>query len=187
MRHQIRTAESRGAFRDLPLSGKPLPDSALRPDRDWLSEWVQREKIDTSVLLPLSILLAREVEQLPQRLAAEHSEQRVRQLVGDLDDRIRAAYRQVLTGPPMRTPPLDIEARVDRWRASRPVGPASVPIEPAGPSTTETLITSRPRRSRRTPATAIAALVVLVLVATVVAGRRGRRPVVEPGGCEMQA
>lgn len=119
VRYQIRTAEARGSFRDLPLTGKPLPARALRLDRDWVAELVEREQLDGSALLPLSITLAREVEQLPGRLARERGEDRVRALVVDLDARIRAAYRMVLTGPPMRTLPLDVEAVVDRWRSSR--------------------------------------------------------------------
>jgi hypothetical protein len=142
VRHQIRTAEDRGSFRDLPHSGRPLPASALRLDRDWVGELVRREQLDASVLLPLSITLAREVEQLPGRLTGERSERRVREIVVDLDDRIRDGYRQVLTGPPMRTLPLDVEAVVDRWRASRPPDPPP-PAAPAPVSTPPPKVTGR--------------------------------------------
>lgn len=163
VRHQIRTAEARGAFRDLPLTGKPLPDSALRLDRDWVAELVQRERLDTSALLPLSITLAREVEQLPARLTRERSEVRVRAIVVDLDDRIRAGYRQVLTGPPMRTLPLDVEAVVARWRSTRPPDPvpAAVPAAPVpvrGPRAA-----ARRPRARLLVATTVLLLVVAVL------------------------
>lgn len=170
VRHQIRTAEARGSFRDLPLTGKPLPARALRLDRDWVAELVERERLDASALLPLSITLAREVEQLPVRLAEERSEVRVRALVVDLDARIRAAYRMVLTGPPMRTLPLDIDAVVDRWRSSRLAGPAGDPecdrreaTPPVAGRVRPTPPTGQAGRAR------LAAVVVVVVLAAVLA------------------
>lgn len=166
VRYQIRTAEARGSFRDLPLTGKPLPARALRLDRDWVAELVEREKLDASALLPPSITLAREVEQLPARLARERSEVRVRALVVDLDARIRAAYRMVLTGPPMRTLPLDVEAVVDRWRSSRPSDPdtEAEPVAVGAPLSPTPVSPDRARYRR------IAVAAVAVFLAVLVAG-----------------
>jgi hypothetical protein len=48
---QISEAEERGAFDDLPGTGKPLPNWR-DAENAWLIGWVQREGISTEELLP---------------------------------------------------------------------------------------------------------------------------------------
>jgi hypothetical protein len=70
-------------------------------------------------LLPPSLALKREVQDLPELLAAERTERRVRELVEDLNERIRQAYLNHLSGPPLTVAPVDVEEAVEDWRRSR--------------------------------------------------------------------
>lgn len=129
---QVREARERGAFDDLPGAGKPLPrtsDDALA----WVRDKARREDLPVSAMLPPALAVAREVEDLPARLARERSEARVRALVEDLDARIDAARRGPQVGPPVRTARLDVEAVVAQWRADRPADPT-----PPAPAPTPT-------------------------------------------------
>ena len=128
---QVREARERGAFDDLPGTGKPLPrtsDDALA----WVREKARREDLPVAAMLPPSLAVAREVEDLPARLARERSEARVRAIVEDLDARVDAARRGPQVGPPVRTARLDVEAEVAPRRAARPPAPEPAPT-PASP------------------------------------------------------
>ena len=118
----IRQAEETGQFDDLPGMGKPIPDLlAPETELDYVAKLAKRENLEATAFLPPALALAREVELLPERLSREVSEQRVRDVVDDLNPRIEAAIRAPQQGPPMRTRPVDVEAAVDEWRATRPV------------------------------------------------------------------
>jgi hypothetical protein len=126
---QIRAADARGAFANLPGSGKPLPSlDRPRSDLDWIAAKLRREDVDVSALLPPALALAREVELLPERLARERSEKRVREVVEDLNKRIRSAVLVAPPGPPVRVRPLDVDEQVQRWRTVRAT-PATPPRE----------------------------------------------------------
>ncbi|WP_410587954.1 DUF1992 domain-containing protein [Amycolatopsis sp. lyj-23] len=117
---QIDEARERGDFEDLPGSGKPLP----RPTgNDAVTDWVLREVKkgghDTTALLPPALALKREVQDLPETLAAERTEVRVREVVADLNDRIRQAYLNHHTGPPLTVALVDVEEAVQDWHRSR--------------------------------------------------------------------
>jgi hypothetical protein len=117
---QIAEAGERGEFDDLPGTGKPLPkptgnDAAT----DWVLREVRKGGHDTTALLPPSLALKREVQDLPVTLAAERSERRVRELVEELNERIRQAYLNHLSGPPLTVAPVDVEEAVEDWRRSR--------------------------------------------------------------------
>ncbi|WP_020673484.1 DUF1992 domain-containing protein [Amycolatopsis nigrescens] len=118
---QIRSAEERGVFDNLPGAGKPLPGAGRRPGTasDWVADLVKREKVDTSVLLPPSLALPKELEDLPERLSRERSEATVRKIVQDLNERIRQAHRLPQAGPPLRAMPVDVEETVRAWRENR--------------------------------------------------------------------
>ncbi|MGH3631219.1 MAG: DUF1992 domain-containing protein [Sciscionella sp.] len=114
---QIGEAQDRGEFDDLPGFGKPIPNSG-RPDTayDTAAAMAKRAGIDTASLLPPSLALAKEVEELPTRLAAERSEIRVREIVLDLNDRIRTEACKPQAGPRMRARPVEVEDAVRAWR-----------------------------------------------------------------------
>jgi len=123
---QIREARERGAFDNLPGTGKPLP----RTDADelaWVRNKLRREELPVAALLPESLALAKEVEELPVALARLSTEARVRAVLTDLNRRIDAAWRGPQVGPPMRTRKLDVEAWLARWRAARPPAAATPP------------------------------------------------------------
>jgi hypothetical protein len=125
---QLREARERGSFDDLPGTGKPLPRTSDDAAVAWVREKARREDLPLTALLPPALALAKEVEDLPARLARERSEERVRRLVTDLDARIDRARRGPQVGPPVRTGRLDVEAVVAAWReAPRPPTPAAPP------------------------------------------------------------
>ncbi|MET9000532.1 DUF1992 domain-containing protein [Amycolatopsis sp. NPDC004169] len=117
---QIDQARARGEFDDLPGTGKPLPkptgnDAAT----DWVLREVKKGGHDTKALLPPALALKREVQDLPETLAAERTEARVREVVADLNERIRQAYLNHHTGPPLTVALVDVEEAVQDWQRSR--------------------------------------------------------------------
>lgn len=147
---QIRAADARGAFTNLPGSGKPLPDlDRPRSDLDWIAAKLRREDVDVSALLPPALALAREVELLPERLAKERSERRVREVVEDLNRRIRSAILIAPPGPAVRVRPLDVDEQVQRWRDSRSKPPEPGPQPPARQPPTPQSATARAAGERR--------------------------------------
>ena len=117
---QIRDAERQGAFENLPGQGKPIPDIDVpRTELAWLTGYLKRENVDLSLMLPPSLALAREVEFLPAALREQRTEAQVREIVADLNARIRSAILRPQEGPPMRVQPVDVEAAVSRWIAVR--------------------------------------------------------------------
>jgi hypothetical protein len=131
---QIRIAQERGDFDDLPGMGKPLPGwGGQDDDLWWVKEFVRREGISAEAMLPTSLRLAREVERLPEEVSKLRSEQAVRAVVDDLNRRI-AEYRRAPSGPHVALRPVDAEPMLAQWRASqRPGAVAGVPAPPAAP------------------------------------------------------
>lgn len=115
---QIRAAQDRGEFTDLPGSGKPLRDTG-DDDQWWLKEFLRRERLDTEALLPEALRLRKEVELLPTAVAAVPTEDRVRALVAELNDRIDQCLR-THTGPTVLIRFVDPDAIVAGWHTDRP-------------------------------------------------------------------
>ncbi|HEY2296942.1 MAG TPA: DUF1992 domain-containing protein [Jatrophihabitans sp.] len=128
---QIRAAEDQGAFDHLPGKGKPIPGLGRpRDDMTWIAGKLRAEHVDIGDVLPPALALAREVERLPQRLRQVSSEAHVREIVTDLNARIRRAHLAPQVGPPMRVSRVDVDDAVAQWRAARPVPkprPAAAP------------------------------------------------------------
>src|SRR5687768_7890410 len=129
---QIREAEGRGEFENLPGKGKPL--AGLDQPQDelwWVRGWLQRENVQ--VPAPPALSLRKEVHDLQDRLDREPTEACVRRVVEELNGRIRALNRMPpIDGPPTTVSPLDVDEVVERWRARRPVDPVT-PAEPPPP------------------------------------------------------
>ena len=124
---QLREARERGSFDGLPGAGKPLPRTAS-DELAWVREKARREDLPVSALLPPSLAVAKEVEDLPARLSRERSEARVRSLLEELNGRIDAARRGPQVGPPVRTALVDVDAVVAAWRdAVTPPAPSPQP------------------------------------------------------------
>jgi hypothetical protein len=113
---QIREAQERGAFDNLPGKGKPLPGASEPYDEMWwVKDFVRRENVPAEALLPPAIVLRREVDRLPETLAQLRSEREVRDLVADLNARI-VAYLRAPQGPRVPVRRVNVDAAVERWR-----------------------------------------------------------------------
>jgi hypothetical protein len=115
---QIREAQDRGEFDDLPGAGKLLPkrsDDVL----EWVAEKLRAENANTGALLPPSLQLRKELEDLPARLSKVRTEREVCEIVTDLNKRIRAEILIPRGGPPLLVRLVDVEEEVERWRATR--------------------------------------------------------------------
>ncbi|HVF31831.1 MAG TPA: DUF1992 domain-containing protein [Acidimicrobiales bacterium] len=136
---QIREAQERGEFDDLPGKGKPLQNlDGVHDELWWVKQWLVRENVS---YLPLPLALRLEAEKTVEALEGMSSEQAVRQALEDLNGRIRQANRMpAIDGPPTTLMPLDVDELVERWRANRPPAPDPPPT-PAGVAV--------PARSRR--------------------------------------
>ena len=112
---QIREATERGEFDNLPGAGKPIPGLNGREDENW---WVkgllEREKIPMP--LPTSLALRKEIASLPETLAEVPTEEEVRAIVVDLNERIRDTHRRRVDGPLLVLRPVDVDAVVAEWR-----------------------------------------------------------------------
>lgn len=116
---QIRLAQERGDFDDLPGRGKPLPGLDGPDDENWwVKAYLRREGLSTEPLLPTPLQLRREVERLPATVADLSSEQAVRGVARDLNRRI-ASWVRAPVGPPVPVALVDVDAVVARWRADR--------------------------------------------------------------------
>jgi DnaJ homologue, subfamily C, member 28, conserved domain len=151
---QIRQAEERGAFDDLPGTGKPLPKRNEDAAQAWLREYMKREGISADELLPTPLKLRKELERLGEDITAFRSEDEIREVVRELNYRI-VQFRRFPSGPPVFVPLADTEALVQRWREAQEP-PAGSPA-PSAPSAAGTGSASRrfarprwwPRRTLR--------------------------------------
>src|SRR5918997_2891173 len=105
---QIREAMERGEFDNLPGAGKPIPGLNGRDEENW---WVKRflEREQIPMPLPTSLALRKEVAELPQTLAVIEEEESVRQIVADLNERIRDSHRHRVDGPALVIGLVDVE------------------------------------------------------------------------------
>ncbi|MER7276550.1 DUF1992 domain-containing protein [Dactylosporangium sp. NPDC000244] len=112
---QIREAQERGEFDDLPGAGRPLPDHGELYDEDWwVKDLARRERLPSGI--PPTLRLRREVEDLPESLGDFRTEESLRRAVADLNVRIERARRGLTEGPPTLLHPLDADAMVAEWR-----------------------------------------------------------------------
>jgi hypothetical protein len=116
---QLREAQERGDFDNLEGLGKPLRDAGREYDEDWwVKDWLQREG-NTSGVLPPTLALRREVQDLPQIVDRIGYEAAVRERVAEINQRIERARVGRLDGPAVILPPLDADDVVDGWRQRR--------------------------------------------------------------------
>lgn len=113
----IREAAERGSFDNLAGAGKPLPANDFGGD-DFLRRWAAAEDGGGS-FLPMSLQLRKEAHDIGARVALERSEQRVRDIVSDLNSRISKEIRMPTSQPPLAIRQLDADEVVGRWRAER--------------------------------------------------------------------
>jgi hypothetical protein len=112
---QIRKAEERGDFADLPGKGKPLPGVDGPYDENWwIKGWIQREGVPSEALLPTPLQLRKESEQLPETVRDLPTEEAVRAVVSELNRRI-AEWVRAPSGPAVPVKRVDPEAIVQGW------------------------------------------------------------------------
>jgi hypothetical protein len=114
---QIREAIERGEFDNLPGAGKPIPGLIDRDEDWWVKRLLEREQIEMP--LPTSLALRKEASNLQQTLAEVRTEETVRAIVADLNERIRDTHRRRVDGPSLVLRPVDVEAAVAEWRRNR--------------------------------------------------------------------
>jgi hypothetical protein len=136
---QIRMAEERGDFADLPGKGKPLPGLDGPDDENWwIKSYIRREGLPSEVMLPTPLQLRKEAERLPEAVRDLPSEQAVRAVVADLNRRI-AEWLRAPSSPAVPVRPVNADDVVRQWRERRPnarpasAAPAVTPQEQRRP------------------------------------------------------
>jgi hypothetical protein len=110
---QIREAQERGEFDNLPGAGKPIPGIDADDELWWVKQYLRREKLG---YLPPTLALRKEVEEVLAAVPNVESESAVRELVDKINGKIAAAIRMPLEGPPLNLMPLDVNRVIDSWR-----------------------------------------------------------------------
>ncbi|MCX3060834.1 DnaJ family domain-containing protein [Streptomyces beihaiensis] len=117
---QIRDAENRGDFDALPGAGKPFDPSAesvCAYDENW---WIKRKMAREGIsVLPPSLALRKEAEDTLAKALAAPSERIVRQLIEELNPKIRDMMFKPPPGPPLGLKPYDVDEIVRQWRQAR--------------------------------------------------------------------
>lgn len=117
---QIREAQERGDFDDLPGRGKPLPGLDGKFDENWwIRGFLRREGLPNDALLPPSVQLRKEIDGLPETVRALRDERLVRDAVEELNLRI-VDHMRFPAGPLVPIRRQDPDEVVARWRAERP-------------------------------------------------------------------
>lgn len=110
----IDQAIRRGDFDDLPGAGKPIPGLGTTTDPDW---WIRRkiERERLTGLGPPALTLRTEYASLEARLDELRTAPEVREYLEDFNHRVREARRQLLGGPPVVTPTVDVDEWEQEW------------------------------------------------------------------------
>lgn len=117
---QIREAQERGEFDDLPGAGRPLPDLHRPHDELW---WIRKKLQDEDLAyVPPVLQIRKDVEAAREQIAAARSERDVRRIVAEVNELIRTANRTAHQGPSTTLRPLDEERTVREWRDRRDHG-----------------------------------------------------------------
>jgi len=126
---RLREAQERGEFDNLPGTGKPLPGAGGDYDEDWwVKAWLAREGGSAGVLPP-TLAVRREREDVERFVDRMTTEQAVRDHVAKLNEQIRKARVGLMDGPPTLLPPLDADEVVHGWRNRRVRGAPGRPAD----------------------------------------------------------
>ncbi|MET0419641.1 MAG: DUF1992 domain-containing protein [Actinoplanes sp.] len=119
---QLREAAERGEFDNLCGTGKPFADQGREYDDDWwVKDWLRREGA-TAGVIPPTLALRKEVEDLAEIVDRLPTEAEVRARVAGLNDRIHEARVGRMDGPQVLLPALDADSVVTAWRDRRATG-----------------------------------------------------------------
>ncbi|WP_063045090.1 DnaJ family domain-containing protein [Nocardia pseudovaccinii] len=114
---QVREATERGEFENLRGTGKPIP-SSVDDENWWLQNYLRREGVRGDGLLPPSLILRRDIEELPETVRDMTSEREVRKTVSELNERV-VEWLRMPHGPFVPVGPVNTEEIVTQWRADR--------------------------------------------------------------------
>jgi hypothetical protein len=117
---QIREAQERGEFDNLPGAGKPLRRLSDDPDW-WVKQMMQREGLDLSDAMPPAIALRKEAAGFPHSLLDLRTEESVRAVLEDFNRRVKLDRLRPVVGPfpPLLARTVDVDELVDQWRSMR--------------------------------------------------------------------
>lgn len=119
---QIREAQARGAFDDLPGQGEPLASDKAPYDEDWwLKQLAKREGLGPYAL-PTPLALRREAQDLSAGVTEARSERELRETVADYNARAEKARRRTYSGPSVHIPSVDADQAVAAWQERRAAG-----------------------------------------------------------------
>lgn len=113
-------AIKRGDFDDLPGLGKPLTGLHGSSDPDW---WI-KQKMDSegiNGIAPAAFQLRKENAVLEDTVDAFTEESDVRDYLAGFNARVREAVMDLREGPPVFTPPRNVENEIAAWRRRRDV------------------------------------------------------------------
>lgn len=114
---QIREADERGDFDELPGRGKPLPGiDGPHDELWWVKDKLRRENVS---VVPPTLRIRREIEEARQRIDRARSESEVRRILTAINARIRHLNAHPTVGPPSTAAPLNVEREIERWRRRR--------------------------------------------------------------------
>jgi hypothetical protein len=115
---QIREAEERGEFDDLPGAGRPIPDLDKPFDELW---WVKSKlRREGLTYAAPSVALRKEAHDALAAALRAQSEAEARRIVTHINDKIRDANRGVIDGPSLLLVPYDVERIIREWRRRHP-------------------------------------------------------------------
>ncbi len=111
---QIREAQDRGEFDNLPGAGKPL-DGLSEPHDElwWVKEKIRREE---GTILPPTLQLRKDAAAAREAAARAGSEAEVRRILAEINEKIVDAIRKPQSGPPLNLMPFDVEHVVGEWQ-----------------------------------------------------------------------
>lgn len=119
---QIREAQERGEFDNLPGAGKPLRGLDGREDPDWwVKQMMQREGLDMADALPPVMALRKEAAGFPHSLLDLRTEESVRAVLEDFNRRVKLDRLRPAVGPfpPMLARTVDVDELTMQWKALR--------------------------------------------------------------------
>jgi hypothetical protein len=119
---QIRAAEERGEFDDLPGAGKPLPSDSAPYRADWWVNRVVQQENAGAYAIPPVIALRKIADELTAGAVEYVSERDVRTAVADYNEQAVRARRLPQEGRAVLLPKLDADLVVQAWREARSSG-----------------------------------------------------------------
>lgn len=112
---QIREADERGEFENLPGRGRPLPGAGEQYDEFWwVKDKLRKEQVSN---LPGPLAIRKAAEDAHRDALAAKTEDSVREIIGAINDRIREALHRPNDGPPLGVRPFEVEQVLEEWRS----------------------------------------------------------------------